>query len=303
MEASSSIDYRGRLAPSPSGNLHLGHAATFLAAARRAWQAAGILVLRIEDLIVGSDPFAIEAAQVDDLKWLGIRWSEGPDVGGPFAPYRQSERVASYRVAFERLHSLGLLYPCTCSRSDIAMSQTAPHEFARASPGTEPLYSGTCRRKTLVDIPLGIPYAWRFRVTDGERITFFDSCAGEQVFIAGRDFGDFPIWRKDGLPSYQLACVVDDFAMRITEVVRGADLLLSTARQILLYRALGLQPPAFHHVPLVCDSHGIRLSKRDGATSLRALRLQGATPQEIHDLAARAARIYPTKLPAPEPLM
>lgn len=266
--------YRGRLAPSPTGHLHSGHAATFLAAARRAADAGGTLILRIEDIDRARCRPEFVASQIADLAWLGIRWQEGPDVGGPHAPYLQSQRMAFYRRAFDKLHAAGYLYPCTCSRRDIAESQSAPHEQERTrNPGSasdsEPIYPGTCRDKLLKDIPPDTDVAWRFRVPDGRTLAFEDTCAGPQAFVAGRDFGDFPVWRKDGWPSYQLACVTDDIAMQITEVVRGRDLLLSTARQLLLYEALGAVPPSFHHTPLVLDQHGRRLAKRNSSSALR----------------------------------
>ncbi len=284
MAGSRGVGYRGRLAPSPTGHLHLGHAAAFLAAWRRAMQAGGTLVLRVEDVDLARCSAEFETSQLEDLAWLGIHWSEGPDVGGPHAPYRQSERMHIYREAFQQLLKAGLIYPCICSRQEIASSHSAPHENM---PGAEPNYPGTCRNRTSADIPDGTPIAWRFRVPDGEHITFHDTGAGTRTFVAGRDFGDFVVWRKDAMPSYQLACVVDDAAMHITEVVRGADLLLSTARQILLYRALNLTPPAFHHIPLVCDAHGNRLSKRDGATALRSLRAKGVSAEQIPQMLAQ----------------
>jgi glutamyl-tRNA synthetase len=181
------------------------------------------------------------------------------------------------------LRAAGAVYPCTCSRADVLAAAGAPHEVA-----DEPLYPGTCR-------PERLPAAeqqrravwprencnWRFRVPDGAPVEFHDERFGLQRAIAGREIGDFLVWRKDGVPSYQLACTVDDAQMHITEVVRGADLLLSTFRQLLLYRALGLTPPAFYHCPLVTDERGVRLAKRHDALALRTLRAQGRTPDEL----------------------
>jgi glutamyl-tRNA synthetase len=225
---------------------------------------------------------------LEDLRWLGIEWQEGPDAGGPFAPYRQSERYALYRATWERLRADGWIYPCTCSRRELAAAVSAPHENDSAHGGVheeddEPIYSGRCR-------PIGGAVAqawepagvnWRFRIPDGELIRFEDSGAGARSYVAGRDFGDFVVWRRDDVPAYQLACVVDDAAMQITEVVRGADLLKSTARQTLLYRALGLTSPKWHHCPLLRDAAGQRLAKRTDALSLRALRDRGITPAEV----------------------
>ena len=273
------LSYRGRLAPSPTGWLHLGHARTFWIAQERAAAAGGALILRSDDLDRARCRAEFSAAMIEDVRWLGLRWSEGPDVGGPHAPYTQSERMPQYRAAFEKLCALGAIYPCNCSRQDVLRALGAPHAGEE-----EPVYPGTCRpppggndesRMTNDEIN------WRFRVPDGETIAFTDSALGPHAETAGRDFGDFLVWRKDGLPSYQLACVVDDAAMGVTEVVRGADLLTSTCRQLLLYRALGLAAPAFHHAPLMTDVNGIRLAKRDDATSLRGLRASGATPTEL----------------------
>ncbi len=266
--------YRGRLAPSPTGYLHLGHARTFWIAHERARSNAGTLVFRNEDLDPARSKSLFADAMIEDLRWLGMNWQEGPDVGGPFAPYAQSQRLDLYRKAFEQLRNSGALFPCTCSRKDVLRASQAPHQGEE-----EPIYPGACRVKSPSHPPANAN--WRFRVPDGEAIDFVDGFFGKQQFIAGRDFGDFVVWRNDGVPSYQLAVVVDDDAMQITEVVRGADLLLSTARQLLLYRALGLNPPSFFHCPLLADSSGTRLSKRHDALSLRTLRSQGITPEEL----------------------
>jgi len=261
--------YRGRLAPSPTGLLHLGHAATLLTAASRA--RSGTLILRNDDLDQQRSRAVFYQAMLEDLAWLGIHWQEGPDIGGPYAPYSQSERHPHYLAAWRTLRNSGFLYPCKCSRRELALAAAAPHES-----DDEPNYPGTCRplaAQPLSESPTG--QNWRFRVPDGESIAFHDQHFGPQQFIAGKDFGDFLVWRRDDVPSYQLACVVDDAAMRITEVVRGADLLKSTARQLLLYRALGLQPPEWYHCPLITDDNGQRLAKRHDALSIRALREQG----------------------------
>lgn len=278
--------YRGRIAPSPTGLLHLGHARTFLAAAVRAHEARGTLVLRNEDLDRQRARPEFVEAMFEDLRWLGIRWQEGPDCGGPYAPYTQSERGEHYLAAWRALLDRGSIYPCRCSRKDLAAAVSAPHENGEED---EPMYPGTCRPlrgagvKTLA-APSGL--SWRFRVPDGEAIEFHDRHFGPQRFVAGRDFGDFLIWRRDGVPSYQLACVVDDAAMRITEVVRGADLLKSTARQILLYRAFGFEPPLWYHCPLVRDANGQRLAKRHDALALRTFRERGLQPADIPGLSS-----------------
>ena len=272
--------YRGRLAPSPTGYLHLGHARTFWAARERALARSGVLVLRNEDLDRSRCKPGFVEAMVEDLRWFGFEWQEGPDCGGAFGPYNQSERMSVYREAFKQLEAGGHVYRCVCSRQDVLRALAAPHAGEE-----EPLYPGTCRDRACA----GPGGNWRFRVPDGEEIIFDDGCFGPQRFVAGRDFGDFVVWRQDDVPSYQLSVVADDAAMGITEVVRGEDLLRSTARQLLLYRALGRRAPAFYHCPLVTDEHGVRLAKRHDALSLRRLRAEGATPEGIRQGWGQAA--------------
>jgi len=271
--------YRGRLAPSPTGFLHLGHARTFWRAQERARTRRGEVILRNEDLDSTRYKMEFADAMLEDLRWFGFEWSEGPDIGGKFAPYNQSERMDFYRAALEKLRAGNFIYPCTCSRKDIQAATRAPH----ANDDDEPIYPGTCRDQKLsaINSQPSIRVAWRFRVPDGETISFTDGNLGEQKFVAGKDFGDFVVWRGDGVPAYQLACVADDAVMRITEVVRGADLLVSTARQILLYRALKLPAPDFFHCELMRDEQGVRLAKRHDALSLRQLRERGETPENL----------------------
>jgi glutamyl-tRNA synthetase len=281
--------YRGRLAPSPTGYLHLGHARTFWIAQLRATARQGTLVLRNEDLDRPRCKPEFVAAMYEDLRWFGFQWQEGPDRGGRFAPYSQSERLTGYTAAFQKLRDGGFIYPCACSRQDVLRALTAPHASEE-----EPIYPGTCRPKGVAVASTAGPSAfqnesrrddanWRFRVPDGETISFLDGHFGAQRFEAGRDFGDFIVWRQDGVPSYQLAVVVDDATMQITEVVRGEDLLVSTARQLLLYRALELKPPQFYHCPLVTDASGIRLAKRHDALALRTLRSRGMNPEDLRE--------------------
>jgi glutamyl-tRNA synthetase len=262
----SNAAYRGRLAPSPTGYLHLGHARTFWIAQERAKAHGGTLVLRNEDLDRVRCKPEFVSAMIEDLEWFGFQWQEGP--------YNQSERMPLYRDAFAKLKDGGFLFPCVCSRKDVQRALQAPHQGDE-----EPVYPGTCRGRTGASRKAN----WRFRVPDGEIIRFVDGHCGMQSFVAGKDFGDFVVWRQDDLPAYQLAVAVDDATMRITEVVRGADLLLSTARQILLYRTLGLELPAFYHCPLMTDEAGARLAKRHDALSLRSLRKMGATPESLRD--------------------
>ena len=287
--------YRGRLAPSPTGFLHLGHARTFWVAWQRARAAHGELIFRNEDLDYQRCRPEFVRAMYEDLRWLGLDWDEGLDLNtgvsrGNFGPYSQSERRSFYLNAWRKLRDRGLIYPCTCSRKDLERALSAPHEEAAGVAGDVPLdgndefpYPGTCREKIAIshewESPGGV--SWRFKVPDGERIQFEDGYHGRQEFVAGRNFADFLLWRRDDIPAYQLAVVVDDTAMQVTEVVRGADLLKSTARQLLLIRALGYSTPAYFHCPLLRDENNIRLAKRHDALSLRTLRQQ-LDPVALH---------------------
>ncbi len=208
-----------------------------------------------------------------DLRWLGLKWDD--------PPVAQSTRLSCYRTALEKLHAAGLIFPCTRSRRDVLDAASAPHEGGLED---EPIYPLAFRPPVgAVVPPLGdiISVNWRFRVPDDEQIVFRDGRVGLQCATAGRDLGDFLVWRKDGVPSYQLACAVDDAEMDITEVVRGDDLMRSTFRQILLLRALAAEPPAYWHCPLMLDEHGTRLAKRHDSLSLHALRERGVKPEEI----------------------
>ncbi|HSK44548.1 MAG TPA: glutamate--tRNA ligase family protein [Candidatus Binatia bacterium] len=319
--------YRGRLAPSPTGYLHLGHARTFWVAWQRARAAHGKLIFRNEDLDYQRCKPGFVKAMYVDLRWLGLDWDEGPDLSpqtsksgqpgndvkhgegreaishGDFGPYSQSQRRSFYLDAWRKLRDSGLIYPCTCSRKDLERALSAPHEeplhgaalhgvgLASGVPGEgdppgaddELPYPGTCREKIGTakdyDSPKGV--SWRFKVPDGETVSFKDGYFGWQEFVAGRDFADFLLWRRDDIPAYQLAVVVDDAAMQMTEVVRGADLLKSTARQLLLIRALGSPVPAYFHCPLLRDEKNVRLAKRHDALSLSALRERGIDPAEL----------------------
>jgi len=265
--------YRGRLAPSPTGLLHLGHARTFWVAAERARAAGGTLLLRNDDLDAIRFRLDFVAAMLEDLHWLGFAWEE-PVIA-------QSARLPRYRAALERLHAAQMIYPCTRSRRDVLDALGAPHE---GGADDEPVYPPQFRPPAGAPLPpLGekISVNWRFRVPDGEELAFADGRAGPQRAVAGRDFGDFLVWRKDDVPSYQLSCAVDDAELGITEVVRGADLIKSTFRQLLLLRALGHTAPAYCHCPLMLDDRGERLAKRHDALALRTLRAQGVTPESI----------------------
>jgi glutamyl-tRNA synthetase len=270
---SSSGSYRGRLAPSPTGLLHLGHARTFWTAHQRARTAGGSLLLRNDDLDAARCRPEFVTAMLEDLRWFGLTWQE-PII-------TQSARLPLYRAALARLHAAGCIYPSPHSRKDVLAAASAPHAADEAD---EPLFPPQLRPPPGTPLPpLTDPVTvnWRFRVPDGETLAFTDGHFGPQHAVAGRDFGDFLVWRKDDTPSYQLACAVDDAHLGITEVVRGADLIQSTFRQLLLFRALGHPPPAFYHCPLVTDEHGTRLAKRHDALALRTLRAQGLTPAQL----------------------
>jgi glutamyl-tRNA synthetase len=286
----SSSAYRGRFAPSPTGALHLGLARTALLGFLHARSQGGAFVLRIEDI---DTPRVVQGA-VDalrrDLAWLGITWDEGPDQGGPFAPYVQSERSALYESALDALRDEGLAYPCSCSRKEISLA-SAPHGAGELGP----VYPGTCRAgPARPDQPLSL----RMRV-EGPLPSFYDGLLGE---VAPEAQGDFVLRRADGLFSYQLAVVVDDIAMKMSHVLRGDDLKSSTAWQIALYRALGSPPPVFIHVPLVVAADGTRLAKRHGAASIASLRERGVAAESVVGLLAESAGLVAkgTKLRADE---
>ncbi len=288
--------YRGRFAPSPTGPLHVGNARTALLAWLAARAAGGRLVLRVEDLDLPRVRPGLEERILAELRWLGLGWDEGPDVGGDRGPYRQSERGPLYAAALERLRRAGLAYPCFCSRAEVAASAEAPHGPADDGPR----YPGTCRdlgEAERAGRARRRAPAWRFRAPGGT-VSFEDGVHGARAVDVAAQVGDFVVARADGVAAYQLAVVVDDAAMAITDVVRGDDLLPSTARQLLLYRALDLVEPRFAHVPLVVGLDGARLAKRHGALSLGELRDRGADPREVvgllahlSGLAARGARL------------
>lgn len=269
------LRYLGRLAPSPTGLLHLGHARTFWVAGERARLAGGRLLLRNDDL----DPSRCRAdyvdAMVEDLRWLGLTWLD-PMI-------TQSARLERYRDVLRLLHARGLVYPCSRSRKDVADAAGAPHEGGEQD---EPVYPREWRPPEDQPLPsLEFPTRthWRFRVPDDEKLRFKDGATGWQEAVAGVDFGDFIVWRKDDLPSYQLASAVDDADAGVTEIVRGADLIRSTFRQLLLWRALGWHAPAFWHCPLLCDEAGQRLAKRHDALALRTLREQGLSAEALRE--------------------
>jgi glutamyl-tRNA synthetase len=264
----------GRLAPSPTGGLHLGHARTFLLAWLAARHASGRVILRIEDLDAARVRADASRAAVVDLAWLKLDWDFGPDKGGPSAPYIQSERFSSYGALLERLKADECVYPCTCTRADIERASAAPHAEDEG-----PSYPGTCAHRLVSDAEaLGSrPFAWRFRVPAGS-VAWDDLFLGRIELEPARAGGDFIVDRHTIGPAYQLAVVADDIAMGINQVVRGADLVPSTARQILLYHRLGWPEPRFGHVPLAVSPDGRRLAKRDESLKLATLRERGLDP-------------------------
>ncbi|WP_435017021.1 tRNA glutamyl-Q(34) synthetase GluQRS [Tundrisphaera sp. TA3] len=285
----------GRLAPSPTGGLHLGHARTFLLAWLSARAGGGRVIFRLEDLDASRARPDAALAAIDDLCWLGIDWDEGPDIGGPSSPYVQSLRMDRYEHSLERLREQDAIYPCTCTRADIARAASAPHPEDEG-----PVYPGTCSGRSARDAAsLGDrPFAWRFRVPPGP-VAWRDGFRGEVSLDPARLGGDFVVARSGVGPSYQLAVVHDDAAMGVTEVIRGDDLMPSTPRQLLLYRSLGLEPPTFAHVPLAIGPDGRRLAKRDGSLKLSTLRASGWDPHHLVGWLARACGMTDRIEPGP----
>ena len=279
----------GRYAPSPTGRLHLGNLGTALSAWLQVRLQDGRFILRIDDLDQPRNrPGSMEQI-IKDLRWLGLDWDEGPDVGGDNGPYLQSQRSHHYQAAFDQLRQSARLFPCGCSRKDIAEALSAPHG---ASPGK--VYPGTCRPGTpsTFDQPSDQnstqDFAWRFAV-DNAVVTFNDQVMGEIRQRLADEAGDFVVRRRDGLTAYQLATVVDDQLMAVTDVVRGADLVGSTPRQLSLIHALDYTEPRYWHVPLLMDEHGARMSKRDGTDSLVQWQAAGKTAADLTGFLAHAS--------------
>ena len=271
----------GRFAPSPSGRIHLGNILCSLLAWLSARQKGGRVVLRIEDLDTARCPKRYARQMEEDLQWLGLTWDEGTVVGGPNGPYEQSDRTALYEEALEKLRAMGLVYPCFCTRAELHAA-SAPHRE-----DGQVLYSGACRNLTAEEVAERSKTrspALRLRVPDRE-VGFVDGHMGPYSENLARDCGDFLLRRSDGMVAYQLAVVVDDAAMGVTEVVRGEDLLDSTPRQLYLYELLGLTPPAFYHLPLLLTAEGRRLSKRNADAGLDDLRDKVTAPELLGKLA------------------
>ncbi|MFC7392880.1 tRNA glutamyl-Q(34) synthetase GluQRS [Scopulibacillus cellulosilyticus] len=270
---------RGRFAPTPSGDCHIGNARTALLSWLQIRQAGGEFVLRIEDIDQSRCKPSYAEQMIDDLLWLGIDWDEGPGTGGPYAPYEQSKRTIKYQAAFDQLNNNGWLYPCFCRRKDLKALANAPHGLSSEGPA----YPGFCRYLTSNERKTKAKEkdpSYRFAMPD-KPVAFVDGIMGEQHYAA-RAGGDFVVRRADGFIGYQLAVVVDDADMHMTDILRGADLLDSTPRQILLYQALEWPVPRFTHVPLLYGPDGRRLSKRHGtAVTLHNIRQAGVKPESV----------------------
>ncbi len=286
---------RGRFAPTPSGFLHLGNALPALLGWLQMRKAGGQFLLRIEDIDKPRcKPHYVEQIY-RDMDWLGLDWDEGPGLEGDCAPYIQNERLQLYERALDKLLALGHLYPCYCSRAELMAIASAPHGLASLGP----VYPGLCRELTEEErkqkAQLKTP-SLRFAMPDRSQ-SFLDGVLGEQCFAAPAG-GDFVVKRADGIIGYQLAVVVDDALMGITDVLRGGDLLDSTPRQLALFAAMDWAAPQYAHVPLLVGEDGRRLAKRHGSITLNALRASGTQPQQIIGLLAYLAGL----LPEPEPI-
>ncbi|MFL5327964.1 MAG: tRNA glutamyl-Q(34) synthetase GluQRS [Gemmataceae bacterium] len=262
-----------RFAPSPTGSQHLGNARTYLISWLFARASGGRVLLRLEDI---DSPRVKQGASEEvflDLRWLGLDWDGEPLI--------QTARLPLYEAALAKIQQAELVYPCTCTRSDIERAASAPHPE-----GSEPPYPGTCSHRRIADATNldGQTFAWRFGVTNSP--AFDDLFRGPTHVDLRADGGDFVVWKSAGSPAYQLAVVVDDAATGVTHVIRGDDLVSSTPRQLLLYRALGIRPPQFAHVPLVVGPDGRRLAKRHGDTRLSTMRSAGVAPEAVVGLLA-----------------
>jgi glutamyl-tRNA synthetase len=303
MLEASSTPLIGRLAPSPTGAQHVGNARTYLLAWLSSRSRGGRLILRMED--IDSPRIKPGAAQqaIDDLRWLGLDWDEGPDIGGPHAQYVQTARMEHYEAAFVQLRAAEQIYPCTCTRGDVAAAASAPHIGQEG-----PRYPGTCSNRRAADaedlVKRGQPFAWRFRASF-IRHQLHDMVAGLQTCNVGEELGDFVVYKSDSSPAYQLAVVVDDLAMGVGEVLRGDDLLPSTFRQLELFRFFSSpQTPAYAHVPLVVGEDGRRLAKRHGDTRISLFRERGVPAEKLVGLLAWSAGLRTTAEPiAPQALL
>lgn len=284
----------GRLAPSPTGAQHVGNARTYLLAWLAIRSRGGRMILRMEDIDSPRVKPWAAAQAIDDLRWLGLDWDEGPDIGGPHGPYVQTQRLERYAAALERLTAAEQIYPCTCTRSDVAAAASAPHAGQEG-----PIYPRTCAGRRAADAAgLTVPYCWRWRTAgQGGPLTFHDAVAGTLQSDLSRELGDFVVCKQDGTPSYQLAVVLDDHAMGVTEVLRGDDLIPSTFRQLAIDEFFGGPAPSYAHVPLVVGPDGRRLAKRHGDTRISVLREAGQGPERLVGLLAWSCGLRPTAEP------
>jgi nondiscriminating glutamyl-tRNA synthetase len=281
---------RTRFAPSPTGEIHVGNARTALFSALLAARDGGAFILRIEDTDAARSLLSHEEAMRADLAWLGLRWQEGPDIGGPKAPYRQSERGQLYAGHLEKLAAQGQVYPCFCTALELEVSRRT-----QLAAGKPPRYAGTCAKLGTAEIEArivkGSRPALRFRVPDQGETVFVDLVRGRQVF-AHHDIGDFIVRRADGSPAFFFSNAVDDAHMGVTHVLRGEDHLANTPRQLLILEALGLKAPQYAHLSLIVGQGGAPLSKREGGGSLRELRAEGVLPEALLNYLARLGHTY-----------
>lgn len=284
----------GRLAPSPTGAQHVGNARTYLLAWLAIRSRGGQVILRMEDIDSPRVKPWAAAQAIEDLHWLGLDWDEGADLGGPHGPYVQTQRLDHYATALEQLKAAEQIYPCTCTRSDVAAAASAPHAGQEG-----PIYPGTCAERSAADAAsLTVPYCWRWRTSGGRGpLSFHDAFAGLQSCNLGRELGDFVVCKHDGTPSYQLAVVLDDHGMGVNEVLRGDDLIPSTFRQLAIYEFFGWPAPGYAHVPLVVGPDGRRLAKRHGDTRISMLREAGHGPERLVGLLAWSCGLRPTAEP------
>lgn len=286
----------GRLAPSPTGYIHLGNAWAFLLAWLAARSAKGRVILRLEDIDPQRSRPEYAEALLEDLRWLGLDWDEGPDVGGPASSYCQSQRSELYAAAVARLEAAGVVYPCFCTRRELRQVAAAPHSDDVGTP-----YPGTCRDLTpqarAALLAQGRKACLRLRCPS-RSMRFADLALGPQEIELSRCGGDFALRRSDGVWAYQLAVALDDALMGVTQVVRGRDILPSTPRQLAILALLGHAAPQYGHVPLLLDSAGERLAKRHQSLAVRELRRQGADARRIVGFLAWRAGLHPAGCPA-----
>ncbi|HEY3858866.1 MAG TPA: glutamate--tRNA ligase [Gammaproteobacteria bacterium] len=284
------MDTRSRFAPSPTGEIHVGNARTALFSALLASRDGGTFILRIEDTDAARSLRSHEDEMCSDLAWLGLRWQEGPDVGGPKGPYRQSERTALYDTHLKQLADKGKVYPCFCTAIELEVSRKT-----QLAAGKPPRYAGTCAKLSTDEIEVrlakGLKPALRFRVPEQGETAFEDLVRGRQVF-AHHDIGDFIVRRADGSPAFFFSNAVDDALMGVTHVLRGEDHLANTPRQLLILGALGLKAPQYAHLSLIVGQGGAPLSKREGGGSLRELRAEGVLPEALLNYLARLGHTY-----------